>query len=60
MFFLGGDGTPFGLIYDLVQGNLIVYQIFIYVMQCGYIGVFYLVYYGILKLINRKKEKAAE
>lgn len=60
MFFLGGDGTPFGLIFDLVQGNLIVYQIIIYVMQCGYIGVFYLVYYGILKLINRKKEKATE
>ena len=59
MFFLYGDGTPFEIVFGWVNGNLILYQMFIYIMQCGYIGVFYLVYYLILKLIRHKKEKAA-
>ena len=57
MFFLGGDGTPFGLFYDMVGGNLIAYQIIIYVLQCGYIGVFYLIYYPIVKAIRKRREK---
>lgn len=60
MFFLGGDGTPFGLFYDLVKGNLIAYQVIIYILQCGYIGVFYLIYYPIVKLIKKHKEKKKE
>lgn len=58
MFFLYGDGTPFEIVFGWVNGDLILYQMFIYIMQCGYIGVFYLVYYLILKLIRHKKEKA--
>ena len=56
MFFLGGDGTPFGLIYDWVGGNLIAYQAIIYVLQCGYIGLFYLVYYPIAKWVKARKQ----
>ena len=58
MFFLGGDGTPFGIFFDLVKGNLIGYQIIIYVLQCGYIGVFYLIYYPVAKWIKNKKAKS--
>ncbi len=54
-FFLGGDDTPFGIFFDLVKGNLIAYQAIIYVLQCGYIGVFYLLYYPIAKAIKKKK-----
>lgn len=57
MFFLGGDGTPFGIFFDLVKGNLIAYQIIIYILQCGYIGVFYLVYYPLSKWIKSKMKK---
>lgn len=56
MFLFGGSGTPFGLILDLVQGNLIIYQIIIYHLQCGYIGVFYLIYYPLSKWIRSKKQ----
>ena len=57
MFYFSGDGTPFTLFYDLVKGNLIAYQIIIYVLQCGYIGLFYLIYYPVVKwLRNRKRE----
>ena len=57
MFLLGGDGTPFGLVFDLVKGNLIAYQIIIYILQCGYIGLFYLVYYPLEKWIESRKNK---
>ena len=59
MFFLGGDGTPFQLFLDMVQGNLIAYQIIIYILQCGYIGLFYAIYYPVVKAIRRKKEQKA-
>ena len=59
MFFLGGSGTPFGLIFDWVQHNLIIYQIIIYIMQCGYIGLFYVVYYPIKKWIDGRKKVEA-
>ena len=55
MFFLGGDGTPFELFFDLVKGNLIAYQIIIYILQCGYIGLFYLIYYPLARWINNKR-----
>lgn len=57
MFFFNGDGTPFTLFLDLCKGNVIPYQIIIYFLQCGYIGLFYAVYYLVLKLIKKHKEK---
>ena len=57
MFLLGGDGTPFELVFNWVQHNLIGYQVIIYVMQCGYIGLFYAIYYPIAKRIQSKKKK---
>ena len=60
MFYFSGDGTPFTIFYDLVQGNKIIYQIIIYILQCGYIGLFYLVYYPVVKAIDNRKAKKQE
>ena len=59
MFFFYGDGTPFTIFHDLVRGNKIAYQIIVYVLQCGYMGLFYAVYYTVLKIKARQKEKQA-
>ena len=59
MFYFSGDGTPFTLFYNMFGGALVPYQITIYVLQCGYIGLFYLVYYYTLRCISRAKEKKA-
>ena len=59
MFFFHGDGTPFTLFHDLVKGNKIAYQIIIYVLQCGYMGAFYAIYYPIVKAIAKRKEEKA-
>ena len=57
MFFFHGDGTPFTIFHDLVGGHNIPYQIIIYILQCGYMGLFYVVYYWIIGLIKKKKEQ---
>ncbi len=57
MFLLRGDGTPFDIFFNLVNGNVILYQIIVYILHCGYIGLFYVIYYLIIKLINNKKKK---
>ena len=55
MFFFHGDGTPFTFFHDMVGGNKIIYQIIVYTLQCGYMGLFYLVYYWVAKLATNKK-----
>ena len=56
MFFMSGVGTPFDWFLNMVQGNLIAYQVIIYILQCGYMGLFYVIYYLVIKLINKKKQ----
>ena len=56
MFFFHGDGTPFTIFHDLVGGNKIAYQIIIYILQCGYIGAFYAIYYPIAKSLKKRKD----
>ena len=60
MFFFHGDGTPF-TIFDqyLSFGLKPIYQVWIYVLQCGYMGLFYLVYYKVVAAINKKKATQA-
>lgn len=59
MFFFHGDGTPFTFFHDMVGGNKIIYQIIVYILQCGYMGLFYLVYYWVAKLsANKKAQKS--
>ena len=57
MFYFRGDGTPFTFFDEhLSFGLKPIYQIWIYVLQCGYMGLFYLAYYPICKKIEQSKE----
>ena len=58
MFFFYGDGTPF-TIFDqyLSFGLKPIYQLWIYVLQCGYMAGFYAIYYAIKKKLDAKKSK---
>ena len=60
MFFFNGDGTPFTFFHDLVKGNKIAYQVIIYVLQCGYMGLFYLVYYLSMRCAEKRKAQQAK
>ena len=60
MFFFRGDGTPFDFFKDLVKGNLFLYQAEIYVLQCGYMGLFYAVYYAIAGAVRQHKARLVE
>ena len=59
MFFFHGDGTPFTL-FDMYLsfGVKQIYQLWIYVLQCGYMVGFYAVYYAIMK--HKAKEATEE
>ena len=58
MFFLHGDGTPYDFFKNYLSfGKVWVYDIWIYVLQTGYMVCVYLIYYGIMKLINKSKAK---
>ena len=59
MFFFHGDGTPYSFFEGLI-GNTIIYQIFIYVLQCGYMGAFYGVYFLVNRLIEKRRVKKQE
>ena len=61
MFFRHGDGTPFDFFKNYLSfGKIWVYDIWIYVLQCGYMVGFYFVYYWIVGLINKKKVQKQE
>ena len=61
MFFFHGDGTPFTLFDEYLSFGLKpIYQLWIYVLQCGYMVGFYFAYYGICKLIDKQKAKKQE
>ena len=58
MFFFPGDGTPFTLFDEYMSFGLKpIYQIWIYVLQCGYMGIFYAIYYPVVKWLGRRKAK---
>lgn len=58
MFFFHGDGTPFTLFDEYLSFGLKpIYQLWIYVLQCGYMVGFYFAYYGIYALVDKKKKK---
>ncbi len=51
MFLMRGDGTPYDIIYNLVNGNAIIYPILVVLLFIIYISIFYLIYF----LIEKKK-----
>lgn len=56
MFLVRGDGTPYDIIYNLVNGNPIVYPIIVLVLFLAYIALFYGVYF----LIKNRKGTTEE
>ena len=49
MFLMRGDGTPYDIFYNLVNGNKVLYPLIVVALFLIYISVFYLVYYRIHK-----------
>ena len=54
MFLIRGDGTPYDILYNLVNGNQVLYPILVVVLFLAYIAAFYGVYY----LVTGKRKKA--
>ena len=58
MFFFHGDGTPFTLFDEYLSFGLKpIYQLWIFILQCGYMVGFYYAYYGIVALIKKWSTK---
>ena len=60
MFFFDGNGTPFTLFQNLVHDIKPLYQLEIYILQCGYMVGFYFLYYLIHNYISKQKTKKQE
>lgn len=54
MFLMAGDGTPYDLVYNFVNGNKILYPLGVVVLFFMYIVVFYALYYAAAGKARRK------
>ena len=55
MFLMAGDGTPYDILYNLVNGNRVLYPTLVVALFLVYISLFYYAVY----LLRRKKKAAA-
>ena len=55
MFLMRGDGTPYDILYNLLNGNKVLYPMCVVLLFFIYISLFYLVYYEIIKAKNKRK-----
>ncbi len=55
MFLMAGDGTPYDILYNLVNGNQILYPLLVVALFLLYISLFYYLVY-----VFRRKAKAKE
>lgn len=54
MFLMRGDGTPYDIFYNLVNGSRVFYPIIVVALFLLYILVFYLIYFWIKKMADKK------
>ncbi len=54
MFLMRGDGTPYDILYNMVNGNQILYPLIVVLLFILYIIIFYHVYY----IIKKHKKKS--
>lgn len=54
MFLMGGDGTPYDIVFNLLNGHKVFYPLCVMLLFVLYILVFYWIYY----LIKNRKKKA--
>ena len=55
MFLMRGDGTPYDLVYNFVNGNRVLYPLCVVVLFLLYITVFYAVFYAVSKARNARR-----
>jgi uncharacterized membrane protein YwaF len=55
MFLMAGDGTPYDILYNLVNGHKVLYPVLVVVLFIVYICIYYGVYY----MTHRKMQKKA-
>lgn len=58
MFLMRGDGTPYDIFYNLVNGHPVFYPLTVVALFLLYITVFYTVFYMIRKRKDKKMKKA--
>ena len=56
MFLMRGDGTPYDILYNLVNGNKVLYPMLVILLFVIYIAIFYLVFYLIKKHKSKKQQ----
>jgi len=54
MFLTRGDGTPYDILYNIFEGNRILYPLSVIALFFIYIAAFYQVYY----MVQKHREKA--
>ena len=59
MFLMRGDGTPYDIFYNLVNGNRVFYPLIVVGLFLLYIAAYYGVYYLVTYLIKKHKENKA-
>ncbi len=59
MFLMAGDGTPYDILYNLVDGNRFLYPLSVIGLFFIYIAAYYQVYYMIVKQLETKAHKYA-
>ncbi len=53
MFLMAGDGTPYDILYNLVNGSKVLYPLFVVLLFIIYIAFYYMLYY----VFTRKNKK---
>lgn len=57
MFLMRGDGTPYDIVYNLVNGNPILYPLSVVLLFIVYITLFYAVYFLVSAKSKKKQNK---
>jgi uncharacterized membrane protein YwaF len=56
MFLVRGDGTPYDIFYNMVNGNKVLYPLIVVLLFVIYVSVFYLIYFFIQKRKANKNQ----
>ena len=57
MFLMAGDGTPYDIFYNLVNGNKVLYPLIVVLLFILYISVFYLIFLSVRKKKDNKESQ---
>lgn len=59
MFLMRGDGTPYDIFYNLVNGNKVIYPLIVVLLFIAYISAYYFIYHTITKKVKYKVVSSA-